>query len=390
MKKIVALSLVAFFATQLGGIASAVTLFGPGDTAIAIDLDLVHPSSYPGGEPPVNATDQNVATKYLNFGASGTGFIVTPSGGSSTIASLQLRAANDAPERDPLTYDLYGTNDAICSVDNGGGDCEAWSLISSGMTGLDVDPGRDMDGVVQDFANGNAYTSYKMIFPTLRDAGAANSMQVNDVQFFTGAGGTGATIMGGFVPHTAIAVTDNPPGSQSSYPDPNEAPDKAIDGDLGTKYLNFANTNSGLILSRADGLSTIVEQLTFTTGNDAPGRDPLQYDLYGTNDPITSADNSLGDSENWSLIVAGASTGLEDLFDDGDGEEHRGETGLAQAVANSTAYSAHRIVFSELRGGTGEGIMQVGEVLFEGTVVPEPSSLLLALCGIAFCGTRRK
>lgn len=390
MRKLVALSLTALFAVQFGGPASAVTLFGPGDDIIAIDVDVVFPSSYPGAEAPINTTDQNVATKYLNFGAAGTGFIVTPSGGSSTVQSLQLTSGNDAPERDPATYDLYGTNDAICSGDNSGGDCESWTLISSGSAGLDVDPGRSMNGTVQDFVNGTAYSSYKMIFPTLRDAGTANSMQVTDVQLFTGSGGGGAGILGGFVPHTALAVTDNPAGGQSSYPDPNEAPDKAIDGDLGTKYLNFANTNSGFIVNRADGLPTIVESLTFTTGNDAPGRDPLKFDLYGTNDPVTSADNSLGDSENWTLIVADASTGLEDFFDMGDMNERRGETGAAQAVANSTAYAAHRIVFSELRGGAGEGIMQVGEVLFEGTVVPEPSSMLLALCGIVLCGVRRK
>jgi hypothetical protein len=390
MKKLVALSFAALCAVQLAGTASAVTVFGPGADVLAIDTDLVFPSSYPGGEAPINTTDQNIATKYLNFGKEGTGFIVTPGGGSSTIQSLVFTTGGDEPPRDPATYDLYGTNDAICSTDNGGGDCESWTLINSGNAGLDIDPGRQMDGTIQDFANGNAYTSYKMIIPTLRDAGLANSMQVTDVQLFTGAGGSGSTILGGFVSHPALAVTDNPAGSQSSYPDPNEAPGKAIDGDLGTKYLNFANTNSGLILTRADGRSTVVDSLTFTTGNDAPGRDPVKFDLYGTDEPIASTDNSLGDGESWTLITAGASTGLEDFFDMGDGNEMRGVTGTPQAVANTTDYSSYRIVFSELRGGDGEGIMQVGEVNFGGTIIPEPTSLLLALSGLVLCGLRRK
>lgn len=394
MKKLLCLSAATICVALLGESASAVTLFGPGDTTIAIDTDSLHPSSYPGGEAPLNVADQSVNTKYLNFGAAGTGLIITPGAGASVIKSLQLTTANDAPERDPLTYDLYGTNDPITSADNGGGDGENYTLISSGVSGLlDLEDGtteRDTLGVVQDFgANAAAYTSYKLIFPTLRDEGAANSMQVADLALFTDVGGGGTQILGGiFAGDTALAVTDNPPGSQSSYPG-GEAPGFAIDGDLGTKYLNFANTNSGFIVSRADGLPTVVNSLTFTTGNDAPGRDPLKFDLYGTDDPISSADNSLGDGENWTLITADASTGLEDFFDMGDGDEQRGVTGAPQAVSNGDDYSAYRIVFSELRGGDAEGIMQVGEVLFEGTIVPEPTSLALALLSLALLSQRR-
>jgi hypothetical protein len=31
----------------------------------------------------------------------------------------------------------------------------------------------------------SAYTSYRLIFPTVKDAAAANSMQIADIQFFT-------------------------------------------------------------------------------------------------------------------------------------------------------------------------------------------------------------
>jgi hypothetical protein len=364
----------------------AASVFGSGDTALAIDLDDVVFSSIPGdGEAPGKATDQDSGTKYLNFGKEKTGLIVTPAAGSSIIQSLRLTSGNDEPPRDPLTYTLYGTNDPITSGNHSLGDQEAWSLISSGSTGLDTDPGRQAFGAIQDFANSAAFTSYKLVFPMVRDAGAANSMQVADVSLFTAAGGGGSQILatGDF----AIAIGEQT-GSVSSYPG-NEAPPNALDGDSGTKYLNFANRNSGLIVSRADGRPTVVTGLTFTTANDAPGRDPLVFDLYGTNDSVTSADNSLGDQENWSLVGSG-STGLEDFFDMGDGNERRGETGAAQPVANSTAYRAYRLVFPTLRGGEGEGIMQVADVLFDGTVVPEPTALGLLLLGLVGQGFRRK
>src|SRR3954467_15420651 len=47
-------------------------------------------SMYPGGEPPAGAVDGSTASKYLNFGRRGAGFIAIPSGGSSTVQSFQI------------------------------------------------------------------------------------------------------------------------------------------------------------------------------------------------------------------------------------------------------------------------------------------------------------
>ncbi len=352
---------------------AAAQLFGPGDPVLAIDTDVR--SSYPGDEAPGKAVDQVSRTKYLNFGQAGTGFIVTPAFGSSLIQSLRLTTANDSPERDPFSYDLYGTNDAIASGDNSLGDQETWTLISSGATGLEVDPGREVAGPIVDFANGSTYTSYKIIFPTLRDSDAANSMQVADVSFFTDLSGGGAQILADM--DTALAVTADVLGSFSSYPD-SEGPTKAFDGDPGTKYLNFAGKNSGFIVTRADGRPTLVDSFQMTTGNDAQGRDPAAWALYGTDDPITSADNSRGNEENWTLV----DEGMVMLPD------NRGAVGPLVSVANTTAYGAYRMVFTDLKD-TNDPLMQVAEVTFGGTVVPEPSSLLYVLLGLGLCGLRR-
>ena len=64
--------------------------------------------------------------------------------------------------------------------------------------------------------------------------------------------------------------------------------------------------------------------------------------------------------------------------------------GAAQAVANSTAYDAYRLVFPSQRQTDGIGEIQIGEILFEGSVIPEPAALTLALAGLAGAMGRRK
>jgi hypothetical protein len=134
------------------------------------------------GNPPIT-----VLTKYLNFGKENSGFIVTPGSGSSIVTSFQMTTAFDAPNRDPATWELYGTNAPITSTAHSQGDAEgaAWVLIDSGSLALPA--ARDTAGDVVAVDNTTAYTSYKMIFPTLKDAAVVDSMQLAGIQFFSSA-----------------------------------------------------------------------------------------------------------------------------------------------------------------------------------------------------------
>ena len=91
--------------------------------------------------------------------------------------------------------------------------------------------------------------------------------------------------------------------NQSSYPAA-EMPGYAVDQNFSTKYLNSGKLNTGFIVTPTWGASTI-KSILFVTANDSEARDPASYELYGTNDPITSQDNSFGDEENWTLITSG-------------------------------------------------------------------------------------
>ncbi|MEJ6581648.1 MAG: hypothetical protein QNL33_13025 [Akkermansiaceae bacterium] len=126
--------------------------------------------------------------------------------------------------------------------------------------------------------------------------------------------------------------------SNSSYP-AGESPAFVIDGDTATKYLNFGRVNSGFIVTPVGGGST-VQSFTLTTANDSEERDPAQIEIYGTNDVITSADNSAGDLETWTRISA---VELTLPFD-------RSVTTLPINVVNSGAFTSYKVLFSKLKG----------------------------------------
>jgi len=168
---------IAFYESDTGP-----SFLSPSDPALAINTTLVGGSSYNEDEAPPEAIDDTVDTKYLNFGKEGMGFIVTPAAGASVITSFQIATANDHDDRDPASWELYGTNDPITSEDNSMGKKENWVLIASGDIELPLGRKTLADEVF--FSNDIAYTSYKMVFPTLRTPGSANSMQFSEIQFF--------------------------------------------------------------------------------------------------------------------------------------------------------------------------------------------------------------
>jgi hypothetical protein len=96
---------------------------------------------------------------------------------------MRLTTANDAPARDPGSFELWGTNDLIASLDNTDGlNDENWTLIRTGALTL---PAARLDATtLVPIGAAVAYKSFKLLFPTVKDGAAANSMQIADVQFF--------------------------------------------------------------------------------------------------------------------------------------------------------------------------------------------------------------
>jgi hypothetical protein len=133
--------------------------------------------NYVAAENSSNAFDLNPATKYNSYGPRtsasafsdacdvNTGAYFTPSGGSSLLQSIQFCAANDSPNRDPLTVTVEGSNGPSSALTFG----SSWSLIYNGSTGLDTDPGRTTYGIIQNISNSVWYLSYRVLVTSKRD-----------------------------------------------------------------------------------------------------------------------------------------------------------------------------------------------------------------------------
>lgn len=149
-------------------------------------------NQWPGGEAPGFAID-GVGQKYLNFTDAYSGVVVTPAS-SAVPGAITVWAANDAPERDPSSYTVFGVNGALSAM-SPGDTVSGMSLISSG--GITLPMTRNEGGAAAldaansatvAFANSDAYDNYVIVFPTVRDAGLANSMQIAEVQLMDAAG----------------------------------------------------------------------------------------------------------------------------------------------------------------------------------------------------------
>lgn len=106
-----------------------------GDSEPATSGDNV--GNFPPKEPPVDAFDNILTTKYTHYGSChrdatesltcgvNTGIYVTLRRDPSVLVAIQLCTANDHPNRDPLTITVEGSNQIPSSLAFG----PSWRLI---------------------------------------------------------------------------------------------------------------------------------------------------------------------------------------------------------------------------------------------------------------------
>jgi len=138
-------------------------------------------NNFPAAEPP-SAAINNVLTaadKYLNFQQSNAGFIttITSNGPQASLTGFRFFTGNDAPERDPATITIEGTNspNATTTLNS------TWTTIYSGVSGLATDPGRSMSGPLVTFIPSAAFSSFRVLVTAVRTPTSANSFQFGEV-----------------------------------------------------------------------------------------------------------------------------------------------------------------------------------------------------------------
>jgi len=156
---------------------------GPGDVVQGVPNDGVTTgggnNGWPAGELPALAIDDNVKTKFLHFKGElePTGIQITPAVGATIVTGLTFTTANDAVERDPVQFELSGSDDSI----NG-----PWTLIVAGdiadFAQATAWPRFTMNATAISFENAVAYKHYQVMFPAVRAPASANSMQIAEVE----------------------------------------------------------------------------------------------------------------------------------------------------------------------------------------------------------------
>ena len=162
---------------------AGIDVTAPGDIVQGVPDDGVSSDSstlgWPPNELPPFAFDNQILTKYLHFAGEvqSTGVRVTPAMGPTVVTGLTFTTANDAVERDPVEYELSGSNDSIDGP---------YTLIAQGSIS-DFDdatawPRRTKNETPIEFDNDVTYAHYQIMFPTVRDAASANSMQIAEIE----------------------------------------------------------------------------------------------------------------------------------------------------------------------------------------------------------------
>ena len=221
-------------------------------------------------ETPVHAFDNSIQSKWLCFVQASDAFAVPPvtyrlAGGSTyAVNAYTITSANDAPDRDPTSWRLEG------SLDEGA----TWAT-------LDTQVGQTFASRFQTNAyvisNCAAYGRYRFVVTaTAGGLGSGALFQVAELQLF-GPQGHGPTDL----VNRAIGGTVTTP-STCGGANVNEAPAKAFDGDLGSKW--FCGSNATPSIDIALTAPRAITSYAITNGNDAPDRDPKSWMLQGSND----------------------------------------------------------------------------------------------------------
>lgn len=125
--------------------------------------------SSPSGEEVWSIIDGDIYSKFLDFDYfDGTEFTVDLGGMSATANSIEITTANDSEGRDPMNFEVFGSNDGVAftSVATGSIPCIYDRFLTRSFS----------------FFNTTAYSYYRILFTN--QCSFDNSLQIAEVQLF--------------------------------------------------------------------------------------------------------------------------------------------------------------------------------------------------------------
>ena len=318
-------------------------------------------NNWPSAESPDKVVDANTGSKFLIFRNSNVGLILKPTNSSLVFNRLSLSTANDFSDRDPASYIIYGSTSNLTG--SAGTNIPISSLTEIASGNVTMLSARSAGPTVIQFANHVAYTSYVVVFPTVRNPTGNNLTQISEIQLSQGTN-----------PPLAVAMADARGGQLSSGNftfgstgrtepgtnwDASETPDHAMDGNVNTKFMIFRSTGAGLIASPQAGAARM-NTLTLWTANDAAERDPASYEVYGFPTRITQTSGTLAVSGG-TLLGSGTLT-LPSARNSGP---------VQVTFNNSTAYASYLVVFPTVKNSPSTNMTQLSELQFSYNGVPD-------------------
>ncbi|GGW84814.1 discoidin domain-containing protein [Alteromonas halophila] len=241
------------------------------------------------------------------------------------VNTLYITSANDAPGRDPQNFNLLASNDG-----------ETWVTLAE-FVGVNFDERFERQAFR--FSNGLEYSHYRLNITKNRNDDQL--MQLAEI-----------ALVGPIYP--SVDHTD-PVGTvslsaRSSISDA-EAEDKAFDNNPETKWLDDGGVPTDDEPSWVEVTfpeAVAVDTLAITSANDAPARDPQNFNLQGSNDG----------GETWVALGEWVGENFDDRF-----------TRNTFSVDNSLSYSLYRLNITKNKGDA--PLMQLAEIELIGPVTAD-------------------
>lgn len=211
----------------------------------------------PAGEGYENLIDKSVETKYLTFHSQG--WIKFSAPDSYIVTEYSITSANDAEERDPMTWTFEGSNDN-----------SIWTTLDS-RTNQDF-PAR-LEERTFTFSNSAGFKYFRLNMTN----NSGSILQLSEWKIF------GVPVSGTPDP---FDITNFGGSVTAQYNDSNMNVQNIIDNLTGTKY--FAAHTSGWVKYKSDYPNLyVVTKYTITSADNGSDLDPKSWTFEGSNDNIT-------------------------------------------------------------------------------------------------------